>query len=51
VLGERAILAGSDFPHPEALAEPIKFAAGLEGLLEGAVRRIMRENALELLGL
>ena len=50
-LGEDRVLFGSDYPHPEGVAEPIDFAAGLVGLTEGTVRKIMRSNAATLLGL
>lgn len=50
-LGEGTILAGSDYPHPEALAEPMQFADHLEGLPPATVRRIMRDNPADLLGL
>lgn len=50
-LGAEAILAGSDFPHPEALARPMEFAEHLEGLPGSSIRRIMRDNTAELLGI
>jgi len=51
LLGPEAVLFGSDFPHPEGMAEPIEFAARLEGLDATAVRSIMRDNTGRLLGL
>lgn len=50
-LGDEAILAGSDFPHPEALARPMEFADHLQGLPAASVRRIMRDNTADLLGI
>lgn len=50
-IGAKRVLFGSDFPHPEGLAEPLRFLDALEGLPEEQVRRIMRDNAAELLGL
>ena len=47
-IGLGQVLFGSDFPHPEGLAEPADFAAALPNLSPGALRRVMRENAREL---
>jgi predicted TIM-barrel fold metal-dependent hydrolase len=44
------MLAGSDFPHPEGLPEPIEFVRGLKEFGADEQRRILRTNALELLG-
>jgi predicted TIM-barrel fold metal-dependent hydrolase len=38
------VLNGSDYPHPEGLAEPLEFAEELEGLPPADVKRIMRDN-------
>jgi predicted TIM-barrel fold metal-dependent hydrolase len=46
------LLLGSDWPHAEGTREPTDFITeALGGLSEGDIRRIGRENALELLGL
>jgi predicted TIM-barrel fold metal-dependent hydrolase len=50
LIGVDRILFGSDWPHGEGLAEPVDFAKELDGFDDVAVRRIMRDNALELLG-
>ena len=50
LIGVERILFGSDWPHGEGLAEPLDFAKELEGFDDAAVRKIMRDNALELLG-
>jgi predicted TIM-barrel fold metal-dependent hydrolase len=50
VIGVERILFGSDWPHGEGLAEPTDFAKELDGFDESEVRRIMRDNALDLLG-
>lgn len=47
-VGAEQVLFGSDFPHPEGLANPIEFADGLTALDDEAVRKIMRDNALGL---
>jgi hypothetical protein len=39
---------GSDWPHAEGLAEPASFASELAGFSAAEVRKVMRENALEL---
>jgi predicted TIM-barrel fold metal-dependent hydrolase len=43
-IGPEQVLFGSDFPHPEGLAEPADFVEGLEGLDEESIRRIMSDN-------
>ncbi|MFO0688655.1 MAG: amidohydrolase family protein [Myxococcota bacterium] len=48
LIGAERVLFGSDFPHPEGLAEPARFADLLEAFPPGDVRRIMRDNAVEL---
>lgn len=50
-IGVSQILFGSDWPHPEGLHEPREFVEKLEGFSEVEIRRIMRENSAELLGL
>jgi predicted TIM-barrel fold metal-dependent hydrolase len=50
LIGPERILFGSDWPHGEGLAEPLEFANELHGFDEQAVRRVMRDNCLELLG-
>jgi predicted TIM-barrel fold metal-dependent hydrolase len=51
LIGVERILFGSDWPHGEGLAEPLDFVKELDGFDEHAVRKIMRDNALELLGM
>ena len=51
LLGAGRVLGGSDFPHPEGLAQPKEFAEGLESLPPAEVRAIMRENSAAILGL
>jgi predicted TIM-barrel fold metal-dependent hydrolase len=48
-IGVDRILFGSDWPHAEGTPEPGDYLAALEKFDRGAVRRIMRDNALELL--
>ncbi len=50
LIGVERILFGSDWPHGEGLTEPLDFAKELAGFDATAVRKIMRDNALELLG-
>jgi acyl-coenzyme A synthetase/AMP-(fatty) acid ligase len=51
VRAERLLL-GSDWPHAEGTATPADFVSGsLADLPEGTVRRVARDNALDLLGL
>ena len=49
-LGGSQVVFGSDFPHAEGLAEPGEFADALEGLPADQIRKVMRENALGLVG-
>lgn len=50
LVGVERILFGSDWPHGEGLAQPMDFAKELSAFDEAGVRRIMRDNCLELLG-
>ena len=47
-LGVSQVLFGSDFPHPEGLAEPKEFAASLPSLPPEELRMVMRENTRQL---
>ncbi|MEY2571067.1 MAG: hypothetical protein QOE63_1417 [Acidimicrobiaceae bacterium] len=44
LLGADHILFGSDFPHPEGMADPITYVDELEGLPDDDVKRIMGGN-------
>ncbi|MGE3443902.1 MAG: amidohydrolase family protein [Acidimicrobiia bacterium] len=48
-IGAQRVLLGSDWPHLEGTPEPIDYAHQLHGLDDATVRRIMRDNGLELL--
>jgi predicted TIM-barrel fold metal-dependent hydrolase len=50
LIGVERILFGSDWPHGEGVAQPLDFAKELSMFGETDVRRILRENCLELLG-
>jgi predicted TIM-barrel fold metal-dependent hydrolase len=50
LIGVERILFGSDWPHGEGLAEPTDFAKELHAFDEADVRKVMRDNALDLLG-
>jgi predicted TIM-barrel fold metal-dependent hydrolase len=50
LIGVERVLFGSDWPHGEGLAEPLQFLKELDGFAESDVRKIMRDNVLELLG-
>lgn len=43
-IGCERILAGSDYPHPEGLAQPLEFEEELAGLPQDGVHAIMRGN-------
>ena len=52
VLGPEQLLFGSDWPHPEGIAEPGSYPEYLpKGTDAAAIRAMMRDNARELLGL
>ncbi len=50
LIGVERILFGSDWPHGEGLADPLDFDKELGDFDEGEIRKIMRDNCLELLG-
>jgi predicted TIM-barrel fold metal-dependent hydrolase len=50
-IGPERVLFGSDYPHPEGVADPIHYLKRLEGLSASEVRMIMRDNAAGLLGI
>ena len=50
LIGVERILFGSDWPHGEGTAQPLDFTKELAGFDDAAQRRILRDNALELLG-
>ncbi len=49
-LGASQVLFGSDFPHPEGLAEPARFADALAGLGDSDRDKIMYQNLQGLMG-
>ncbi|HWL42975.1 MAG TPA: amidohydrolase family protein [Ilumatobacter sp.] len=50
LLGAERVVFGSDYPHPEGLAEPAAFAELLNGRSAAEVRQVMRTNMNSLLG-
>jgi len=50
-IGAEHVLFGSDWPHPEGVAEPLDFLAECEGLDDQELRLVMRDNNEALLGL
>ena len=49
-IGASQLVFGSDYPHPEGLAEPLDFVDGIEKLPDEEIRMIMRDNTMGLLG-
>jgi predicted TIM-barrel fold metal-dependent hydrolase len=49
LLGEDNVLFGSDFPHPEGLADPITFVDELAGMDDRVVRKVMGGNLARLM--
>jgi predicted TIM-barrel fold metal-dependent hydrolase len=50
LIGEDQVLFGSDYPHPEGLADPASYVKELEGLPESTVAKIMGGNLARLMG-
>jgi predicted TIM-barrel fold metal-dependent hydrolase len=51
LLGEDNVIFGSDWPHPEGLADPISYVDELQGLSEPAQAKVMGGNLVKLLQL
>lgn len=49
MIGADRVLFGSDWPHPEGTKTPSDYKMCLEGLSEQTIKKVMRENALNLL--
>jgi predicted TIM-barrel fold metal-dependent hydrolase len=50
LIGSNRVLFGSDWPHPEGVAQPGDFRKYVSMLPDDEQRLVMRDNALELLG-
>ncbi|MGA8546003.1 MAG: amidohydrolase family protein [Mycobacterium sp.] len=48
-IGVDQVVFGSDWPHPEGVAEPADFVAYLGNLAQSDVQKVMRTNARELM--
>ena len=49
LIGAEHVLFGSDFPHPEGLADPASYVDELEGASDEVVRKIMGGNLARLM--
>ena len=49
LIGVDRVLMGSDWPHPEGNIMPGDFADSIQKLPEADIKKIMRDNLLELL--
>ena len=49
LIGVDHVLFGSDYPHPEGLAEPASYVDELAGLPEESIRKIMGGNLARLM--
>jgi len=49
LIGADRVLFGSDFPHPEGLADPISFVDELKGLSDEEIRLVMGGNLARLM--
>jgi predicted TIM-barrel fold metal-dependent hydrolase len=50
LIGVERILFGSDWPHGEGVAQPLDFEKELGAFDDAQVRKIMHDNAVDLLG-
>jgi predicted TIM-barrel fold metal-dependent hydrolase len=50
LIGTEHVLFGSDYPHPEGLADPASYVDELAGLPEESIRKIMGGNLAALMG-
>ena len=50
LIGVDKVLFGSDWPHGEALGNPLDFVKELHAFSDDEIRLVMRDNALALLG-
>ena len=50
-IGIECIISGSDFPHPEGLLWPVEMEEEMGDFNEADVRKMMRSNAADWLGL
>ncbi len=50
LIGVDHVLFGSDYPHPEGLADPASYVQQLRGAPEETVRKIMGGNLARLMG-
>ncbi len=50
LMGTERIMFGSDWPHGEGLEKPTDFVNELDGFDDASIRRVMRDNCLDLLG-
>jgi predicted TIM-barrel fold metal-dependent hydrolase len=49
LIGDERVLFGSDYPHPEGLAEPATYVDQLAGVADETVRKIMGGNLARLM--
>jgi predicted TIM-barrel fold metal-dependent hydrolase len=49
LIGDERVLFGSDYPHPEGLAEPATYVHQLAGVADETVRKIMGGNLARLM--
>jgi predicted TIM-barrel fold metal-dependent hydrolase len=50
LIGVERVLFGSDWPHGEGLSRPTDFVKELHDFSDAEIRKVMRDNALTLLG-
>jgi predicted TIM-barrel fold metal-dependent hydrolase len=51
VVGTDCLVFGSDFPHAEGLPDPIQYVSNLKGLDDATVKKLMRDNLANFLGI
>ncbi len=51
LIGADRVLFGSDYPHPEGLAEPTSYVERLDGLSQPEIAAVMGGNMADILRL
>jgi predicted TIM-barrel fold metal-dependent hydrolase len=50
IIGVERVLFGSDYPHPEGLADPVTYIDAIQGMKETDQAKIMGGNLARLIG-
>ena len=50
-IGSDCLVFGSDFPHSEGIPDPMQYVAQLDGLDDSTIKKVMRDNLAQFLGM